>query len=256
MGSFHCWWHDCHDWTFTAARPYQKRCWKPDWAIIVLAGVVRKHWNWVSMFIATPPLPTLVTYTHYRLAPTILPINSKHQMFKDGEREWPSGAGILSADIRLVNKQFIDQWKHNTRIPNVVKVRKRVKQCYQSHLQCMFLIGLAHRWVEDPPRWLCSIQVRLDKTLSKPICTVDLTSALFSTVGWLSRGTGTYPVGTVNADGTVPSVRADSGMMRTSVFSAVVRSVRYAGSSRCVYDSLSVSIVGCESDNMRSRLLG
>ena len=81
-------------------------------------------------------------------------------------------------------------------------------------------------------------------------------SAPFPTVGWLSRGTGTYLVGTVNADGTVQCVRADSAMMRTSALSAVARSVRYAGSSRCVFGSLSPSDVGCESDDMRSRLLG
>ncbi|KAI0087590.1 ADP-ribosylation [Irpex rosettiformis] len=39
-----------------------------------------------------------------KLAPTILSVNNNHQVFKD------------------VTKQFIDQWKHNTRIPNVLKV--------------------------------------------------------------------------------------------------------------------------------------
>ena len=81
-------------------------------------------------------------------------------------------------------------------------------------------------------------------------------NAPFPTVGWLSSGTGTYLVGTVNADGTVQCVRADSAMMRTSTLSAVARSVRYAGLSRCVYGSLSLSIVGCESNDMLSRLSG
>ncbi len=55
-------------------------------------------------------------------APSILPINNNYETFKDGGFGDLVTQSVIGSYAMAVSKQFIDQWKHQTRIPNVLKV--------------------------------------------------------------------------------------------------------------------------------------